>query len=140
MLLEFFIGHKGRAEDQEERPADPQAAAAEIEHQEGAEEPAEKELQNIDEPKLRPCRVFGICAGINPAIQKEYANGGDGKVGDDPEILPERIDALERYRVKGESAQKRDRGDGPFQARVGTFGMRAERCIENSVWHGAKPE
>jgi hypothetical protein len=60
LLLELFVGQEGRGEDQEKRPAHPEAAAAEVEDQEGAEQAAEKELKRVDEPELGLGSVLAI--------------------------------------------------------------------------------
>jgi hypothetical protein len=96
MLLEFFISHKGRAENQEKRPAHPEAAAVEIEDQESAEQPAEKELQRADEPDVGPRRVSGIRGAIFRAVEQENAGAYDDEVHDHPEIFQKRVDAFER--------------------------------------------
>src|ERR1019366_10219535 len=47
LLLEVFVGQESRAEDEEERPAHSEAAAAEVEDQKCAEQSAEKELKCV---------------------------------------------------------------------------------------------
>lgn len=127
MQLQFFVGHEGRAEDQEERPAYPEAAAAEVEHKEGAEQTAESKLKRVDEPELCLGWVFGISAVIFRAVDEKDADGYRGKVRDDPEIFPQRIDAFERYGVEGESTEERGRRNGPLEARIGGSQVDAER-------------
>ena len=136
MRLQFFVGQEGRAEDQEERPAHPEAAAAEVKHKEGAEQSAEKELKRVDEPEVSLGWVFGINAVIFRAVDDKDADGYGGKVRDDPEIIPKRIDAFERYGVKGESTEERGRGNGPLEARVGGSQVDTERLAEKTVGHG----
>lgn len=96
MRLQFFVRHEGRAEDQEERPAHPEAAAAEVEHKEGAEQSAESKLKRVDQPEMSLGWIFRISDVIFRAIDEKYADGYDGKVRDDPEIFPKGIDAFER--------------------------------------------
>ena len=136
MRLQFFIGHEGRAEDQQERPAHSEAAAAEVEHKEGAEQSAEKELKRVDEPEVSLGWVFGISAVIFRAVDEKDADGYDGEVRGDPEIFPKCIDAFERYGVEGKSTEERGRGDGALEARVGGSQMDAERLARNFVRHG----
>ena len=109
MQLQLFIGQEGRAEDQEERPAHSEATAAEVEHKEGAEQPAEKELKRVDEPEVSLGWVYGISTLIFRAVDEKDADGYGGKVRDDPEIFPECIDTLERYGVESESTEERGR-------------------------------
>jgi len=127
MRLQFFVGQEGRAEDQEERPAHSETAAAEVEHKEGAEQSAEEELKRVDEPEVSLGWVFGISAVIFLAIDEKDADCYDGQVRDDPEIFPKGIDAFKRYGVEGESTEERGRGNGPLEARVGGSQMDAER-------------
>ena len=127
MRLQFFVGHEGSAEDQEERPAHPEAAAAEVEDKECAEQSAESKLKRVNEPEMSLGWIHGISATIFRAVDEKNADGYDGKVGDDPEIFPKCIDAFERYGVEGESTEERGRGNGPLEARVGGFQVDAER-------------
>jgi hypothetical protein len=48
-------------------------------------------------------RVLRIGVAISLPVDEDDADGHDDKVRDDPEIFPERVDALERQCVKGES-------------------------------------
>ena len=136
MQLQIFIGQEGRAEDQEERPAHPEAAAAEVEHKEGAEQSAEKELKRVDEPEVSLGWVSGISAVIFRAVDEEDADGYDGKVRDDPDIFPKRIDAFERYGVEGESTEERGRGNGPARSARRRFsgGHRVTRREFREAW------
>jgi hypothetical protein len=146
--LQPFIGRKGRAEDQEERPTGPQAAAAKIEYKKCAEQPAKSELQRVDEPEVRPGRVRGIAIAAFRALEcfrtievfrtidEQDARGNHREVRDDPEIFPERIDALERYGVKGKSPKQRDRGKGSFQASIGRTKLDAHSLASHFERHG----
>jgi hypothetical protein len=109
MLLQSFVGHKSRAEDQEEWPAHPEAATAEIKDQKGAEQSAEKKLKRVDEPERSFGWVLGIGVAIIRTVDENDAYRHDGEVRNDPEIFPERIDALKRHGVKGESTEEGDR-------------------------------
>ena len=135
MRLQFFVGHEGRAEDQEERPAYPEATAAEVENKESAEQSAESKLKRVDEPEVRLGWVFGISALIFSSVDENDADGNDGKVRDDPEVFPKRIDTFERYGVEGESTEERGRGNGSLEARVGGSQVDAERFTEKFGRH-----
>jgi hypothetical protein len=106
LLLEFFIGQEGRAEDQEKRPAHPQAAAPEVKDQERAEQSTEKKLKNVDEPEMGFGWVLRIGGTIFRAIDEQDAEGYDGEVYDNPEILPKRINAFERNGIEGEASKE----------------------------------
>src|SRR4029077_18285680 len=102
---EFFIGEEGRTENKEERPAHAKAAAPKVEDQEGAEQTSEKELKNVDKPKVGCGRVRGIGRAIFCAIDEQDAPAHDSEVHDDPEIVPKCINAFKCYGVEGEAAQ-----------------------------------
>ncbi len=162
MRFQPFIGRKGRAKHHEKWPAGPQAAAAKIENEKCAEQPAKKELQRIDEPEAHPGRVSGnrgngiasfraveiFCevavfsaaqffraVGVFRSIDKEDAPSNHREVRNDPEIFPKRIHALERYSVKCESPEQRDRGNRSFEASIGRTELGARRLAKHFVRH-----
>jgi hypothetical protein len=136
MQLQFFICHEGRAEDQEERPAHPEATAAKIEYKERAEQSTESKLKRIDEPEMNLGWVLGISTVIFRAVDEKDANGNGGEVRDDPEVFPKRINPFKRYGIEGESTKERGRRNGPLEARVGGPQVGAKRSAEDFGRHG----
>ena len=59
VALHGFVRDERDGKDDEERPARGDCAAAEIEDEIGAQEPAEEELHDVHEPELGLLRIFG---------------------------------------------------------------------------------
>src|ERR1700722_10649411 len=108
-MLELLIGDESRAENKQEWPAHPYAAATEVEHQESAKQTPEKELKRADQEDMDLVRFLWICATMFLAVNYKDADGYHDKVRQNPEHFPNRIDAFEGYCIKGKSAKKRDR-------------------------------
>src|SRR5207245_9406380 len=112
LTFKLFIGDEGRREEEIKGPAYPKGAAPEVENHKRAQQTAEKELQEVDEPTVElrgPAFPFG--PEIRLTGHPEDAEGDDEEMNHYPQILPEHVNALQGDSVEGEAADKRNRGE-----------------------------
>jgi hypothetical protein len=107
LIFQFFICDEGRQEDQIKRPTHPKGAAAEVKDHKSAQQPAEEELQEIDEPRVElRSPHFPFVIDIRLTIHPKDAECNDQEMNDHPEVLPEHVYAFQGDSVEDKAADE----------------------------------
>lgn len=117
MAFKALICDECDREDEHEWPTHRKCPRTEIIDEECAEEAAEKELEDVNEPKMEPRRVLAAAhVTVLGKIDKEDASRHHKEVDAYPCVFPKKIHAPQGKGVENETADEGNRGDRPFES------------------------